>query len=270
MPEEEKKPEYRRWKPSGETKGSFLLVHGLGAHTGRWEAMADFLLKKGLASYAAEFGDIDNPDMPAYRTGHFKSYFKGIEALYDFIKKENPGKKIFLAGESMGALISFLFVSANPGLFDGLVCISPAFENRYKVTFCDFFKMFTPLLYNPKKTHPVPFDSSFCTRDEGYIRKMGEDPEERRLITSRLIMELILAEVYARHVRGTSDIPVLFLLAGDDRIVDTERAKKVFMRLKTKDKELIEFPGMYHALSIDIGKEKVFEEIFKWIEGRIS
>jgi len=269
IPGQATKISYRKWD-SARTRAVILLIHGLGAHTGRWEAMAEFFRDKGVTSYAAEFGDVDKPDALAYRSGHFKNYFKGIESIHNSIKKDYPSSPIFLAGESMGALISFLFAASNPGLFNGLICISPAFENRYRVTFRDFFRMFTPLLYNPEKTHHVPFDSSLCTRDGDYINRMKEDPGEHRLITSKLILELLLAEMYARLIKQEIKIPMLFLIAGEDKIVDIWASKRVFERTIAGDKRLVEFPGMYHALSIDIGKEKVFEEISDWMERRIS
>ena len=44
---------YRRWR-ADEPKCALLLVHGLGAHGGRWEAFADYFLKRSISSYAIE------------------------------------------------------------------------------------------------------------------------------------------------------------------------------------------------------------------------
>jgi alpha-beta hydrolase superfamily lysophospholipase len=43
--------DYRRWR-APDPRCVFLLVHGLGTHSGRWEAMAGFFLDKGVSSYA--------------------------------------------------------------------------------------------------------------------------------------------------------------------------------------------------------------------------
>jgi alpha-beta hydrolase superfamily lysophospholipase len=59
-------------------------------------------------------------------------------------------------------------------------------------------------------------------------------------------------------------MPSLFLVAGDDRIVDCRATRRIFGRLDSRDKKLVEFPGMFHALSIDTGREAVFEEIARW------
>jgi alpha-beta hydrolase superfamily lysophospholipase len=150
---------YRKWTLSA-PRAIFLLVHGLGTHSGRWEEAAGFFLKKGISSYAVELRDFDRPDDPAGGSDSFAACYNNILRLYDIAAKDNPAKKIFLVGESLGAIISLLLAACRPGLFDGLVCISPAFVNRYKPKPLDYIKMFAPLLYNPHKQFVLPFDSS--------------------------------------------------------------------------------------------------------------
>ena len=253
--------DYKRWGPS-EPKAVFLLVHGLGAHTGRWEAVGDFFADNGIASYAVELNSMKNEET-------FRSYYNKILKLYNIIVKENPAKKIFLVGESMGALISFLLAAGSPGLFSGLVCISPAFVNRYKPGILDRIRMLTALFLNPKKVFKIPFDSSMCTRDIEYRKTMDQDPREYRAISSKLILDILLAQVRAKTVRNKITVPVLFLLAGEDKLVDPQAAKSIFDSLEVKDKALVEFPGMYHSLSIEMGKEEVFGEMLKWVNKRI-
>jgi len=47
-------------------------------------------------------------------------------------------------------------------------------------------------------------------------------------------------------------------------------SEKVFRGLKTKDKKIIMYPEMYHALSIELAREKVFEDILRWLIKRYS
>ena len=260
---------YRQWR-SPEPRCVFLLVHGLGAHSGRWEAMADFFLKKGISSYAAELRSFDSTGKADRRADDFAIYRDKILRVYDIAAKDNPAKKIFLIGESMGALISFLLCVDRPGLFSGLVCISPAFATRNKVSVPDCIRMLAPLLYNPGKLFPLPFDSSMCTRDIDYKNKMDQDSREYRTASSKLIFEILLAQLRAGSIGKKITTPVLFLSAGEDKIVDTKAATGIFNSMMIKDKKLIEYPGMYHALSIDLGKESVFEDISRWIMPRIT
>lgn len=256
--EQNKNISYRQWISTA-PKAVFLLVHGLGAHTGRWEAMAEFFLQHGISSYAVEL----------HRLAGFGSHYGDILRLRGIIKKENPLQKIFLVGESMGALISFLIAASRPGLFDGLICISPAFANKIRLSGLDYLKIAFALLYRPHKLFRVPFDSSMCTRDTDYRKKMDQDPLEHRTASSRLLTAILFAQMRVRFIRSLG-LPVLFLVAGEDKMIDHRATSAIFNGLADKDKELLEFPGMYHALSIDIGKEAVFEKVLEWVRGRIA
>jgi len=259
---------YRQWR-SPEPRCVFLLVHGLGTHSGRWEAAADFFLKKGVASYAVELRGIGPAAKPGARPESFDSCYDKILLLRKIAAKDNPGKKIFLIGESLGAITSFLLCASRPGLFSGLVCISPAFAARYKLPFLDSVRIAASLFYNPQKLFSLPFNSEMCTRDTDYRHRLDQDPLEYRTASSKLILGILFAQARAKAVKKILT-PVLFLIAGEDKIVDPSAAAAVFRGLAAEDKTLVEFPGMYHALSIDLGKERVFEGILKWIEERVG
>lgn len=259
---------YRQWE-CRLPKAVLLLVHGLGAYSGNWGFLGDFFSQRNFSSYAIGlrgFGEAGN------LKGHvdsFRSYFDDIRNLYFIIKKENEGKKIFLLGESLGALISFLMAALKPQFFDGLVCISPAFKSRLKFSILDYVKIFLSLLYNPRRQFNMPFDSGMCTRDLDYQRVMDSDKNVHRLATSRFLINTALAQIRAQIIRNKISIPVLFLLSGEDRLVDTEASIKLFSALKIKEKVIKHYPGMYHALSVEQGREKVFEDILVWLERRI-
>lgn len=247
---------YRRWGGPA-PRAVFLLVHGLGARSARWEAMAGFLAQHGISSYGAELDEHSD----------FRDYFRQVLDLRRMAAAENPGKKIFIAGESMGALIAFLVSSSNPGLFDGLVCLSPAFANNIRFAIPEYLEMAAALLYNPAKTFSVPFNSSMCTRDIEYRKKMDSDPAEYRSSSAKLLVQIMSYQIAAAF-RADPGAPVLFLLAGADKIVDNSRARKIFTGLRSDDKRLIEFPGMYHSMSVDTGKETVFSQILNWADER--
>ena len=169
----------------------------------------------------------------------------------------------------MGALLAFLIASERPRMFDGLICISPAFANKVRLRSLDYLKIFLSLFYDQKKLFKLPFDSSMCTRDTHYRHKMEEDPLEYRRAPSRLLVEVLLAQARAGMVKKAVRIPTLFLVAGDDAIADSRAAAKVFSALPAEDKALVEFKGMYHSLSVELGREAVFEEMLKWVDKRI-
>ena len=88
---------------------------------------------------------------------------------------------------------------------------------------------------------------------------------EHRLATPKMILNIGLAQIRLTHLKNRLKVPVLFLVAGDDALVDINSSMSFFKSLAAEDKKLIEYPGMYHALSIEHGKEKVFEDISRWV-----
>lgn len=259
----------KKWE-SPSPKAVFLLVHGLGAFSGRWDLLACFFLKNGISSYAIElkgFGETEG------LKGHIESfdiYFNDILSLREIIKRENQGKKIFLVGESMGALICFLLAGLEPDLFNGLICLSPAFKSRLKFSPVDKIKIYACALFNPRKQFKVPFDSLMCARDVDSRKTMDTDIREHRLATARLFSNIVFAEMRANFLKNKIKIPVLFQVAGDfDKLTDPEEAKRVFRGLKTRDKEIIEYPQMYHSLSVELDREKIFQDMLEWVNKRI-
>jgi alpha-beta hydrolase superfamily lysophospholipase len=259
--------QYRRWNAPG-AQCVLLLVHGLGGHTGRWEPLADYFSTRGVAVYALSLrGFGDTPGIKGH-VDSFNIYLSDIESLVNIIRKEQPHQKIFLLGESLGGLIGFLMAIERGGLFSGLICLSPSFADTLHVGMKTFWGVIFSSVFMPAKQFSMPLLLSCCSRDTELVKRLDADPREHRFASSRLLIETLVAEQRAKIFKNKVAIPVLFLLSGHDTIVSTDESKRVFRSLKAPDKTVKVYPEMYHALSIDLGRGAVFEDIFSWIKAR--
>jgi alpha-beta hydrolase superfamily lysophospholipase len=259
---------YQKWL-CPHPRAVFLLVHGLGAQSGRWEEAARFFLKKDFSSYALELRGFGDTPGPRGNVDSFDTYFQDIRHLARILRETHPQQKIFLTGESLGGLIAFLFAAKFPQDADGLICLSPAFKSRLKFNVIDYARILAYLAINPRKPLPMPFDSSMCTRDPVLRKKIDADKNEHRLATPRLLANIWWAQM--KVPAQTIPMPVLFLLGSDqDQLVDPKEIKKVFGRLRGQENKIIQYPGMSHALSADLGREKVFENITQWADKMIK
>jgi acylglycerol lipase len=249
---------YKVWA-SPSSKAKLLLVHGLGANSSWWESFASESLKNGLSSYAI--------DLREHKS--FAEFFELINSLLIKIRADNPGKKIFAVGESMGALIILSMALKDQSLFDGLVCVAPAFNSKAPLNLKDYFRIFLPIFYDRNKRCTLPVSSDMCTRDPAYLKMIEATYDKDVLATSQVLFDIFITQLRMRLSRMRIDSCLLFLVAGHDLLVHSQASVKVFGRLKCKDKTLIDYPGMYHALSIELGKEKVFQDIWSWIDRRI-
>ena len=266
--DKEKNIHYRKWVPP-ETRAVMILVHGLGAHSGRWRCMAEFMLARGIASYALELEGFGEARGVKGHVDSLEVYFDAISVLSGLASRENPGIKCFVAGESLGGLIALLAESKKSCMHSGLICISPAFKSRMALRPRDYALIALALIFVPRKHFKLPFNSSMCTRDEKMRESMEADHREHRTATARLLWEIARAQLLSPFAARLIEEPVMFLQAGEDKLVDPSSTKKVFDMLGAIDKKFIEYPGMYHALTIDSGREQVFADILAWVEERI-
>ena len=249
---------YKVWA-SPSPKAKLLLIHGLGANSSWWESFASESLHKGLSSYAI--------DLRQHRS--FDEFFDAVGILITRIRREVPGKKILAVGESMGALIILAMALKDQSLFSGLVCIAPAFNSKTPLKIPDYLDMFLPLFYNPNKFYRVPATPDMCTRDPAYLKIIELTYESDVSSTCKVLFDIFTTQLRMRFSAMRIDKPLLFLIAGEDKLVYSSSSIKVFDRTRCPDKTLIEYPDMYHSLSIELGKEKVFQDIFSWLDKRI-
>jgi alpha-beta hydrolase superfamily lysophospholipase len=246
------------------------LLHGIGAHTGRWNFFAEYFSQKGISCYALELrGFGETAERPRGHLETFEIYYQDIKTMAALIGRENPGKKAFLVGESLGGLLAFVLAAREPKLFDGLIFMSPAFKNAIKFPLIDYLIMLPALLFNPQIMLAVPFTSTMCTRDLAYRQVMDSNPLELRKASVKYLLYIIVAQVQSAPLTKKIQGPVLFMLPGLDCMIDRSASRKIFKALVTQDKTLIEYPDMFHALYIDLGREKVFADILRWLENHL-
>ena len=169
----------------------------------------------------------------------------------------------------MGGLIGFLTVIKKPQLFKGLVCVSPGFKSSLKFSLVEYFKMITARFYNAKKRFYMPFTNEMCTRDPECLKIMDNDKLEHKLATPRLLQSILLAQLTSFFSKHKVRTDTLFLLAGADTFVSSKASRKIFDGIKFEHKQIIEYPEMRHSLTMELGREKVFADLLKWLNKRI-
>ncbi len=260
---------YRKWDSAG-NKAVLLLVHGMGAHSARWNFAGEYFSQKGFPCYAIELkGFGQTPERPRGHVDSFKIYYQDLMKLRAIIEKEHPGRKVFLFAESMGGLIAFTLLSQNPYQFAGQILISPAFQNGMKFPISSYLKLILFLIFNRRGTIEMAFNSAMCTRDLSYQNVMNNNPDELRVASAQLLLEVLLAQLGAKRAGRKINVPSLFLIPGKDYLVDEDFGEEIISSFQFGDKTIIKYPDMLHALSIELDREKVFADILSWLETRV-
>ena len=126
-------------KPDSEFSNVILAIHGYNDYSNSFKIPGEYLSKNNIALTSFDlngFGKNKNKG----EWFDLKQHIKDIDFNLKKIKNENPDKKIFLMGESMGGAITLSFVNRFKNLpIDGVILIAPAIWNFTETNFGKVF-----------------------------------------------------------------------------------------------------------------------------------
>ena len=261
---------YQYWLPdSGDIKAYIIALHGWGTHSDRMEVPADYLTGNGYAIYSFDIrghwrnagnnpGHIDSMD-------HIQ---KDIVLFIDLIRKSAKDKKIFLMGQSFGALICLIFAINHPAL-PGVIASSPLLRFSKNLSLSKRLgkKIAGPISkISPYKTIDMIIEQNFLTSDIKLLRNHISDTKKIEKITLRSAAEMEISMKWAMVNAANLLCPTLVLQAGKDKMIDKEATKEFFENIKTKDKTYREYDGLLHELWNEKSRAQVFQDMFVWLE----
>jgi len=263
---ENKKLFYQYWIPdSGDIKASIVAFHGWGTHSDRMKVPAEFFTEKDYALYSfdlrghwrnmGEFpGHIDSMD-------HLQ---KDIVLFMDVVKKEFKNKKIFIMGHEFGGLIGLIYAINRPNL-PGVLVSSPMLGISIGKKLA---KMLAKPLskLSPTKVINYEIDQAILTSDLKLLRTHIADDKKLSVISVKSAAERQKSIKWAMDNANLLSCPVLIMQAGNDKIVDKEKTKEFFEKVKSKDKTYKEYEGFLHELWNEKKRALVYQDMFIWLE----
>lgn len=219
---------------SGSGNINILLLHGFTATTVEVRPLAKFLHSTGHSIFA--------PLLPGHGTRpedlisvHWEDWYQAAEEGYK--KLAEPGKKIFVGGESMGGLLSLLLAANHPEI-TGILLFAPALIIRgiWQAKWVAPFRKIMPKGYlkeaNNRTEDQLPW--------QGY--NVLTLPAVAQLATLQKIINARLDQVAQ---------PILIFQGKLDGTVDAAGAQKIFNAVRSTDKTLIWLEESGHCLLLD-------------------
>ena len=265
-----KKLFYQCWLPdSGKIKAYIIAIHGWGTHSDRLKNVAEYLTENGYAIYAFDLrGHWRNAgDMP----GHIDSIdhiLKDTLLFMDFIQKIAQDKKIFIMGHSFGGLISLIFAINHPKL-PGVLVSSPLLGMFLKLSMGkkvikSISKTISKL--SPNKILDYIIDQNQLTSDLKILRQYIADKQKIEVMSAKSAIDIDDFSKWAMENASKLLCPIFLMQAGDDKIVDKEKAKQFFEQIRSKDKLYREYDGFLHELWNEKSRAQVYQDMYVWLE----
>ncbi len=247
------------------------VLHGLGEHGGRYAALASDLVKEGAS--------VCTVDLPGHgETGGGRGDARWLvlrdqvtPALLD-VARGLPGHEgrlpLFLLGHSMGGVLALDFALEHSPSLAGLVVSAPGFAPAeppppWKLALARVAHAVVPGL---------PFDSGLPpdkrSRDPEVLRLAEQDPGVHYRITPRLYFGLAAAQERTMRRAPELSLPTLVIQGDEDGMVNPSGAQ-AFAAAASPRVTLRTYPGMYHEVFNDLGREVVVQDLVEWM-GRMA
>ena len=250
-------------------RGTVLLVHGLGEHTGRYDALALRLHGWGSAVRGYDqHGHGGSAGKPGPLPTDLRLPDDLAEMLDDTRERVCHGAPLVLLGHSMGGLVAARCVALGMRPVDALVLSSPALDpglNAVQKLLLATLPRLTPNLCVSNG-----LDANYLSHDAAVVQAYRDDPLCHDRVSGRLAR--FIADggpaVVAQAARWT--VPTLLMFAGADRLVNPAGSRAFAAAAPAAVVSTQPFEALYHELFNEADAAPVFAQLKAWLNQRVA
>jgi acylglycerol lipase len=261
---------YQGWLPDTEPRAVLLVVHGLAEHSGRYSNLVNFFVARGYAVFALDQRGHGKSEGLRCYVDRFSQYLDDLETFFKIVNSGYGKKKIFMIGHSVGGMIATAYAVDHQEDLLGLVLSAPTLKAGSSVSGLD--KLLARVLSRliPKAGVAI-IDASAISRDRKVVEAYVDDPlVYRGKIRARLGCELLDAmERILPAKMPKINLPVLIMHATEDRLSNPEGSEVLYKLVKSKDKTLKRFEGLYHEVFNEPEHMQVMGYLKNWLDNHI-
>lgn len=245
-----------------------LLLHGWSDHAGRWRETGERLRDAGYSAYAL---DLRGHGRSGGRRGHLSRFSQLLGDLQAFrrvvrLRTERPQ---VLVGISFGGLVALRYLETQPSdPITGAVVVSPWLELAFRPPAWKLLAGRALADLWPTLAIPARVEADALSRDPAVNQAYANDPAVHAVMTPGAWREIQWAQRAVAADGHRIESPLLFLLAGEDRLVDAHQARAFADSLKGAVR-VRWYPEMYHEVLHDPQRDMAFGDVLAFLQGRL-
>ena len=256
------------WLAEGTPRATVVIAHGVSEHADRYSHVAARLVRQGYAVYALDHRGHGRSGGKRAVIDRMDRAVADVDTLIRLARSEQPNRKLFLLGHSMGGAISVEYALRHQERIDGLALSAPATD----LEAASPLELFASRVFSAVAPGVGVFDvdSSTISRDPEVVRAYDEDPTVfHKKLPARTVSEI------ARSVQTLTErtpglgLPLLVMLGTGDELVPPRAGRMVHELAGSKDKRLIEYDGLYHEILNEPEQDKVMDDLVEWLDAHL-
>lgn len=257
----------RSWRPTA-PRAVVVICHGVNSHSGQYTWSGERLAAAGFAVYAYDHRGRGKSEGSRFFIDDVSDYTDDLGTFIALAKSREPGRKVFLLGHSAGGVVSCTWALDHQAGIAGFICESFAFEvpaPAIVLSLVRFLGRVAPRL------PALKLKMKDFTRDPAALRALEADPLTKGEVQpAGTVAALLKATDRMRREFATITIPVLIMHGTEDKATMPVGSKLFYESAGSRDKTLKLYPGHFHDLLNDVGKEKVLADVIAWIDERLT
>lgn len=255
--------------PHGQpSRGTALLVHGLGEHMGRYSHVAKHLHDWG---FTVRGYDHYGHGLSTGVRGGLPADSRLLDDLATVIAKTREsmvaGEPLMLMGHSMGGGVVGRFVSLNLSPVDALVMSSPALDPGLNIVQKALLAVIPKLAPNLRLGNGL--NAQHICRDQAVVAAYLADPLVHDRISARLAQVIASSGAATLQAAPKWVVPTLLMFAGADTLVNPA-GSRAFGAAAPPCVKTQAFEHMYHEIFNAPDQAQVFSVLKTWLDQTIK
>jgi alpha-beta hydrolase superfamily lysophospholipase len=260
----------RVWRAANPSAPTLALLHGLGAHSGWFNDMANSLNAAGLHVYVPDHRGFGRSDGERGHTRDWRGYPADINELLDEIGRREASSKLFALGHSMGGIF-VTFAAAEDAKrptprLSGIMAMNPWIKDTTSLSLGNTLSVLFGGMRGSSRHVIYPYNTSTMTQNPEAQRLLEADTYWVKTQSASFLYQVGLrmrGQVMARAKEVRT--PALVVQGEADRVVVQAATKQYFEALGSADKTYKTYPGYSHDCEFEPDRSALDQDLAAWI-----
>ncbi|MDL4777079.1 alpha/beta hydrolase [Actinomadura xylanilytica] len=250
----------RAWT-GGSPRYTALLVHGYGEHLGRYQHVADALVRHGAAVCGPDHAGHGRSAGERVLIDDVEDLVADVHAVAGAARSDHPELPVVLIGHSMGGLVAARYAQLHGAGLAALVLSGPVI-GRWDVL--------TTLLAL-EEMPDVPIDPAALSRDPAVGRAYAADPLIWHGPFKRATVRALDACITRVNEHGSlGTLPTLWAHGSDDGVVPIEGSRTGIEAVRGGDLTERVYPGARHEIFNETNRDEVLADVTAFIDRALA